>query len=423
MRTSDVVVIGLGFTGLPTALAVAEAGMSVVGVDVSPERVRQIAEGVSGFGLGTVSEDGVRAAIMSGGLRITGGGVTRARTYIVCVPTPPDRRGGVEMTALSGAMTAIAAVIGLGDLVLVQSTCPPGTLDERLRPLLEERSGLRVGRDFHLAGAPMRIDPGRSTHAFGAIPRVIGGCTKACADRAVCFVTAIGNSVVQVGTPLAAELVKVFENTFRMVNISLVNELAALCRASGVDVDEVLRAAGTKPFGFLAHRPSAGAGGDCVPVAARFFSLGARRLGLHSPVVDAALAVNDAMPSHTVHRFEAALGKPLRGSRILVVGIAYKADMANVRQSAAVAVLEELRRTAHVEYHDPHVPRLDLSDGSVLFSVALDTVDWSSTDAVVVMTKHRAVDHESLAARGVPTFDCTSGAPVTMGSPDNAIAA
>lgn len=423
MRTSDVVVIGLGFTGLPTALAVAEAGLTVVGVDVSPDRVRQITDGIPGFGLGTVSEDGVREAVVSGRLRITDGGVPRARTYIICVPTPPDRRGGVEMTALSGAVSAIATVIGAGDLVLVQSTCPPGTLDERLVPLLEERSGLRVGRDFHMASAPMRIDPGRSTHSFGAIPRVVGGCTRACAERAVRFVAAVGNTVVQVGTPLAAELVKVFENTFRMVNISLVNELAALCRASGVDVDEVLRAAGTKPFGFLAHRPSAGAGGDCVPVAARYFSLGARRHGLHSPVVDAALAVNDAMPSHTVHRLEAALGKTLRGSRILVVGVAYKADMANVRQSAAVAVVEELRRTARVEYHDPHVPRLDLPDGSVLHGVDLDAVDWSSVDIVVVMTKHRAVDHDSLSARGVPTFDCTTGDPVVMGAPDTAVAA
>ena len=411
MRTPEVVVIGLGFTGLPTALAAAEAGWTVVGVDASTDRVRQIVDEVPGFGLGTASEHRVREAIASGRLLVRGGAVCRAGTYVVCVPTPPDRRGGVDMTALAGAMAAIGAVLGAGDLVLVQSTCPPGTLGERLVPLLEAGSGLRAGVDFHVASAPMRIDPGRTSHSVTTIPRVVGGYTRLCAARAARFV---GEHVVEVGSPVAAELVKVFENTFRMVNISLVNELAALCRAHGVDVDEVVEAAATKPFGFLAHRPSAGAGGDCVPVAARFFSLDARRAGLHSAVVDAALAVNDAMPLRTVHRIEQALGKSLRGSRIVVVGVAYKADMANVRQSAAVAVLEELRRSAHVEYHDPHVPRLDLLDGSVLRSVDLDAVHWSAVDLVVVMTRHRAVDHNSLLARGVPAVDCASGAPLPL---------
>ncbi len=409
MRTPDVVVLGLGFTGLPTALAAAEAGSTVVGLDVSPERVRQITEEVPGFGLGTVSERAVGDVIAAGGLGISGGGVPRARTYVLCVPTPPDRRGGVDLTALTAAITSVAAVIGVDDLVLVQSTCPPGTVDEHLVPLLEEQSGLRAGTDFAIASAPMRIDPGRSSHPLQDVPRVVGGYTPACTERAARFVGAIGNQVVEVGSPLTAELVKVFENTFRMVNISLVNELSELCRAHGVDVAEVLRAAGTKPFGFLAHAPSAGAGGDCVPVAARFFSLSARRAGLHSAVVDAALALNDAMPLHTVHRIEKVFGKSLRGSRILVVGVTYKANVPNVRQSAAVTVVEELRRVASVEYHDPHVPRLDLADGGVLHGVSLDDVDWSAVDAVVIMTRHRAVDHEALAAHGVPTFDCGTG--------------
>ncbi|HEX6345997.1 nucleotide sugar dehydrogenase [Umezawaea sp.] len=421
MRPPDVVVLGLGFTGLPTALAAAEAGSAVVGLDVSPERVRRITEGVPGFGLGTVSERAVGEVIARGGLRVSGGAVPRAGTYVVCVPTPPDRRGDVDLTALTAAVTALAAVIGVGDLVLVQSTCPPRTLDRHLVPLLEERSGLRAGRDFAVASAPMRVDPGRASHPFHAVPRVIGGYTRACARRAKGFLDAVGGPVVEVGSSAAAELVKVFENTFRMVNISLANELAALCRAHGVDVDEVVDAAATKPYGFLAHRPSAGAGGDCVPVAARFLSLSARREGLHCSVVDAALAVNDAMPLRTAHRIEEVCGKSLRGSRVLVVGVTYKADVPNVRQSAAVAVLEELRRVATVEYHDPHVPRLELSDGSVLLGVALDDVDWSLVDAVVVMTRHRVVDHEALAARGAPVFDCGTGDPVRL--PDTGLAA
>ncbi|MCS7483260.1 nucleotide sugar dehydrogenase [Umezawaea endophytica] len=412
METPDVVVLGLGFTGLPTALAAAEAGFAVLGLDVSAERVRRIVEAVPGFGLGTASEHAVREAVVGGRLRVSGGGVPRARTHVLCVPTPPDIRGGVDLTALTGAVESVAAVIEAGGLVLVQSTCPPGTVDEHLVPLLEERSGLRAGVDFAVASAPMRVDPGRASHPFREVPRVVGGYTPACAERAVRFVEAIGNPVVEVGSALAAEFVKVFENTFRMVNISLANELAGLCRVHGVDVAEVLRAAGTKPFGFLEHAPSAGAGGDCVPVAARFFSLCASRTGARSPVVDAALAVNDAMPLHTVHRLAEALranGKALRGSRILVVGVTYKADVPNVRRSAAVTVVEELRRVASVEYHDPHVPRLDLLDGATLHSVALDDVDWSAVDAVVVMTRHRAVDHEALADRGVLTFDCGTG--------------
>jgi UDP-N-acetyl-D-glucosamine dehydrogenase len=426
MDTPDVVVVGLGFTGLPTAVAAANAGFAVVGLDNSPERVRQITDAEPGHGLGTASESAVRALVSGGHLAVRPAqlGVPRAQTYVLCVPTPPDHRGGLDLDALAHAVNAVAEVLGRGELVVVQSTCPPGTVAEQLVPLLESGSGLRAGIGFHVACAPVRIDPGRRSHAFEAVPRVVGGYTPKCTRRAAWFLRQVAQHVVEVGTCQAAELVKVFENTFRMVNISLVNELAALCRSYRVDVSEVLKAASTKPFGFLGHLPSAGAGGDCVPVSARFFSLCARRQGLLSPVVDAALAVNDAMPAHTAHRVREAfraLGKSVRDSRVLVVGITYKADVVNIRQSAAVMVIEELRREAEVAYHDPYIPSLPLADGSVLSNTALDDVAWHTVDAVLVMTRHRAVDYPALLARGVPVFDCSTGHPEAM-SPDTAAA-
>jgi UDP-N-acetyl-D-glucosamine dehydrogenase len=412
MVRSDVVVVGLGFTGLPTAVAAAEAGMRVVGLDSSPERIADVLGTRPGSGLGTVSESAIAGALASGRLvvRDIASGVPAGDVHVLCLPTPPDPRGGVDLRPLTQGLRAVAAVLRRGDLVLVQSTCPPGTVAQSVVPLLERVSGLRAGSAFHVACAPMRTDPGNRVHALTSIPRVVGGHTARCAHLAARFLSAMAHDVVDVTSTCAAELAKLFENTFRMVNISLVNEFAAVCRAYGADVAEVLQAAGTKPFGFLGHHPSAGAGGDCVPVAARFLSTAARRCGLMSPLVDTALAVNDAMPALTVHRLreavERVVGKPLRECRVLVLGVTYKADTPNVRQSAAVAVLEELRREASADYHDPYVPELVLSDGTRLRRTDLDD---GAFDFAVLMTPHRHYD--DLPHRGTPVFDCTTGEP------------
>ncbi|WP_158841942.1 nucleotide sugar dehydrogenase [Saccharothrix deserti] len=413
MGTPDVVVIGLGFTGLPTAVAAAGAGSLVLGLDSSARRIADVVESRPGCGLGTVSEQALREALGSGRLvvRDMSSGVPAAGVHVLCLPTPPDRRGGVDLRPLTQAAQEVAAVLRRGDLVLVQSTCPPGTVSQSLVPLLERVSGLRAGSAFHVACAPMRIDPGNQTYAFTTIPRVVGGHTRRCGHRATQFLSAMAKEVVSVTSTCAAELSKVFENTFRLVNISLVNELAAVCRVYGVDVNDVLRAAGTKPFGFLGHRPSAGAGGDCVPVSARFFSTAARRRGLLSPLVDAALAMNDAMPAHTVQRLRDVIpqvvGRPLRASRVLILGVTYKADTPNVRQSAAVAVLEELRRESWADYHDPYVPELVLSDGTHL--VGRDLGDVDDVDFAVIMTPHLV--YEDLSALDMPVFDCSTGEP------------
>ncbi|WP_246019406.1 nucleotide sugar dehydrogenase [Saccharothrix australiensis] len=405
--------MGLGFTGLPTAVAAAGAGLRVTGLDSSAQRVREVAEARPGCGLGTVSEHALRAALATGRLTVrdAASGPPVAEVHVLCLPTPADRRGGVDLRPLTTAALAVGSVLRPDDLVLVQSTCPPGTVAESLVPTLERSSRLRAGADFHVACAPMRIDPGNRSHGFAALPRVVGGHTTRCADRAARFLSGVAHEVVGVTSTCAAELAKVFENTFRLVNISLANEFAALCRAYGVDVAEALRAAGTKPFGFLGHEPSAGAGGDCVPVSARFFTAAARRRGLHSPLVDTAITVNDAMPVHTVHRLREAVhstGRSLRDSRVLLLGVAYKPDIPNVRQSAAIAVLEELHRETAVEYHDPYVPEVVLSDGTRLASRQLG--DFRSTDLVVVMTPHRV--YRGLEILDVPVYDCASGYPV-----------
>ncbi|MEU5691716.1 nucleotide sugar dehydrogenase [Actinosynnema sp. NPDC020468] len=419
MDAPDVVVVGLGFTGLPTAVAAAAAGSRVLGLDKSVRRVRAVTGTRAGSGLGTVSEHAVRTALRGGRLEVRAfrGRVPAAPVHVLCLPTPADRRGGVDLGPLSGVVDAVGRVLRPGDLVLVQSTCPPGTVAGSVVPLLERRSGLRAGPDFHVACAPMRIDPGNERHTYATIPRVVGGYTARCGLVASRFVSAMAQEVVGVTTSCAAELAKVFENTFRLVNISLVNEFAVLCRGYGVDVVEALRAAGTKPFGFLGHHPSAGAGGDCVPVAARLFSTAARRRGLHSPVVDAALAVNDAMPARTAHLVRAAVrrltGKALRENKVVVLGVTYKPDTPGVGNSAAVAVLEELRRDTDVSYHDPYVPELVLSDGTVL--VATGTREVAEHDVVLVLTRHDAYRDVLAGGYVVPVLDCAGGEPKAVG--------
>lgn len=412
MDIKDVAVVGLGFTGLPTAVAAARAGMTVLGVDASAERVREIAEQRPGCGLTTVAEHELGSALASGRLLLqhNGDGIPHAKIYLLCVPTPADRHGRLDVSLLVQAADDVARVMRPGTLVIVQSTCSPGTVEEVVLPRIAAASGLCAGLDFHLAHSPVRTDPGNVS--VDTVPRVVAGHTPRCTELAARFVSRVAHRVVAVSSPRAAELVKIFENTFRMVNISLANELAALCRAHRVDVDEVLEAAGSKPYGFLRHRPGPGAGGDCIPVSAGFFTASARRHGLHSPVVEAAIAVNNAMPAHVVHRVREALAArglpPLRRSRVLVAGVTYKPDTANVRQSAAVRVINELTGEADVAYHDPYVPNLLLDNGTTLVSQPAST----PADLVLIMTKHAA--HEPVRRDDVPVFDCSSGDPVEV---------
>jgi UDP-N-acetyl-D-glucosamine dehydrogenase len=414
MNDVDVVVLGLGFTGLPMAVAAARAGARVVGLDSSAHRVSEIVQARPGAGLTTVSEDLLRELLSGGRLRIraTTDYPPAARTHVVCVQTPPGPGLDADLTALFSAIDLVAARLRPDDLVLVQSTCPPGTVEPLLAPRLAAGSGLRPGADFFLAHSPVRTDPGREGPS--GVPRVVGGMSPRCTAAATRFLTESAERVVPVDGIGTAELVKVFENTFRLVNISLVNELADLCRAFEVDVHEVLDAAGTKPFGFLRHRPSPGAGGDCIPASARFFVAAARRHARSASIARSAIAVNDATPARTARLvrewWPAQDLPPLRECRVLVSGVTYKPDVPSTRRSAAVRVLENLRTETEIGYHDPYVPRLELRDGTVLHSQPLSP---GVADVVLVLSRHSAVD---VRGRGLPIVDCSSGQPRLLGS-------
>jgi UDP-N-acetyl-D-glucosamine dehydrogenase len=416
MDMFDVTVTGLGFVGLPTAAVAAKAGLRVLGVDRSAQRIEDIASLTPGCGLTTVTETELGGLLETGALQVrtTAARIPPSRTQVVCVPTSPGIDCGADIGPLLDTIDAVAARLRRGDLVVVQSTCPPGLVERVLLPRFTSGSGLAPGSGFFLAYAPVRIDPANDAFDLGDMPRIVSGVTPACRTAAERFLRQFTHNMVPVRSTHTAELVKVFENTFRLVNISLVNELATLCRASRVDFDEVLDAAGTKPYGFVRLQPSAGAGGDCIPVSAGFFAAAARSHGVAATVVETAIALNQAMPAATVHHIRQLLAAngmaELRGNRVLVVGITYKPDVPNVRQSAAVRVLEQLRLEADVRYHDPYVPALVLSDGTTLRSRALD----DDADIVLMLTRHRVVDESVLLRSSLPVVDCSGGAPMLL---------
>lgn len=415
MSDHDVAVIGLGFTGLTTAVSVARAGFKVLGLDDSADRVEEIRDVTPGCGRTTTSEHMLSWALETGRLEVRQSEADRssARIHVLCVPTPPAPGGGAELSSLHAAVDRVGTLLRVGDMVLVQSTCPPGTIERSVAPRLAQVSGFEPGRQIRLAYSPVRLDPGRTGADEGhRIPRVVAGMSARCTSAAVRFLRQFADRVVPVSTIATAELIKVFENSFRLVNISLVNELAALCHAKGVDVDELLDAAATKPFGFLAHRPGPGAGGDCVPVSAGFLAAAARDSGVGASIVDAALDVNRAMPERVVDRVETLLTArglpPLRACRVLVVGVTYKPDVPNVAGAAAVRIIERLRADGPVRYADPYVPSLRLADGTVLRAEELDPTE---ADVMLVLTRHSAIDLAAIAGHGTPVVDCATGWP------------
>lgn len=417
MERTDVVVVGLGFTGLPLAVAAARSGHDVCGVDSAAQRWGQIEQGTVLPGSGQVADDELRALARAGKLRAQGSGaVPAAAVYSLSVPTPMLGNGRIDTSFLTRASASVGRSLRRGSLVLVHSTCAPGTIEREVVPELARRSRLLPGIDFHVAHAPERIDPGLTGPGHGSLPRVVAGLTPQCTKAAVAFLRTVFDQVVPVSSLHTAEFVKTFENTFRLVNISLANELAAVCRDQGVDPAEVIEAAATKPYGFLPHRPGIGAGGGCIPVVTEFFRSTARIQGIVAPVVEAALAVNSAMPGRLIRRLQDLLaehgGPPLRGSRLIVVGVTYKPDVADIRNSSAVRVVEQLHAETTLSYHDPYVPRLRLERGTVLRSVPLERLE--SPEIAVILTRHSTVDYSRLREPGRLVIDCSSGTPVEL---------
>ncbi len=388
-------VIGLGYVGLPLVVAFAEAGQDVVGVDLDPRKVAAIKAGESY--IEDISSERLRAVLPR--IQATSHYQPLARTdaVLICVPTPLTPNREPDLSALMGAGQALGQVLQEGQLVVLESTTYPGTTRERLVPLLEQESDLRVGENFNVAFSPERVDPGRTDFTLANTPKVIGGMTQTCADRAAEMYGTVCENIVRVSTPEAAEMTKLLENIFRSVNIALVNELAILSDRMGIDIWEVVDAAATKPYGFMRFEPGPGMGGHCLPVDPFYLTWRAREFHMSTEFIELAGKINQQMPYHCVQRIERALNeisKPVRGSRILILGVSYKGGVGDMRESPALKIMEVLaERGAELSYYDPHVPSLP---DFALESVGLESAE-SSADAVVLVTAHPGIDHAELS--------------------------
>src|SRR5687768_11295441 len=348
-------VIGLGYVGLPLAVAFAEAGHEVVGLDSDSRKLESLASRRSY--IEDISDDAL--APLADSLKPTSryGDLASCHAVIICVPTPLTGSREPDLTYLVDSASSLYQVLQPEQLVVLESTTYPGTTRERLLPILEE-SGLKAGRDFHLAFSPERIDPGRTDHTIRTTPKLVGGVTDECCRRAAELYRLICDEVVEVSSPEVAELTKLLENIFRSVNIALVNELAQLCDRMGIDVWEVVDTAATKPFGFMRFDPGPGMGGHCLPVDPFYLAWRAREFDFYTEFIELAGEVNQAMPYFCAFRAVEVLndaGKAVRGARVLVLGVAYKAGVADTRESPALKLIHLLRaRGAEVSYHDPH---------------------------------------------------------------------
>jgi UDP-N-acetyl-D-glucosamine dehydrogenase len=390
-------VIGLGYVGLPLAVAFAEAGEEVVGVDVDPLKVNAISSGESY--IEDISSERLRAALPRIEATSHYQPLARADAVLICVPTPLTANREPDLSALQGSATELGNVLQKGQLIVLESTTYPGTTRECLVPILEQKSELRVGEDFNVAFSPERVDPGRTDFTLRNTPKVLGGMTQRCADRADELYGLICDHLIQVSTPEAAEMSKLLENIFRSVNIALVNELAILCERMGIDIWEVVDAAATKPYGFMRFDPGPGMGGHCLPVDPFYLTWRAREFHMSTEFIELAGKINQQMPHHCVERIERALNdvaKPVRGSRIAILGVAYKAGVGDLRESPALRIMEVLaERGGELSYHDPYVPSLPEFG---LESVPLQTA-VSGADAVVLVTAHRDVDYGALVTQ------------------------
>jgi UDP-N-acetyl-D-glucosamine dehydrogenase len=388
MRT--VGIVGLGYVGLPLAVAFAREGRDVVAVDFDARKVKAIEAGESYI------EDVPSELLQEVRERIHAdtryARLERADAVLICVPTPLTRNREPDLGPLLSATRELAKVLQAGQLVVLESTTYPGTTREQVAPLLEE-SGLKAGRDFHLAFSPERVDPGRTDYTLRNTPKVVGGLTEACAERAEELYGAVCEKVVRVSTPEAAELTKLLENIFRSVNIALVNELAMLTDRMGIDIWEVVDAAATKPYGFMRFEPGPGMGGHCLPVDPFYLSWRAREFDMATEFIELAGKVNQQMPYHCVTKVERALngaGLPVKGARIAVLGVSYKPGVGDVRESPALKIISLLQSLgADVAYHDPHVPELPQCG---LSGVSLEEA-LKDADVALIVTAHPTVDH------------------------------
>lgn len=403
-RSAAIGVIGLGYVGLPLALGFARHGYRIVGVDVDDRKVRTLGSGTST--IADVTDAEITEAVESGRFSATTdfAALAEVDAVFICVPTPFTSMKAPDLTYVEEASRRLGEVLRAGQLVVLQSTTYPGTTEEIVQPVIE-RTGLRIGSDVFLAFSPERIDPGHTSSAGFDVentPKVVGGVTPRCSELASLLLSQMIASVHQVSSPRAAEMTKLLENTFRSVNIALVNELALLAERMGIDIWEVIDAAATKPFGFMAFRPGPGVGGHCIPVDPFYLSWKAREYDYWTKFIELAAEVNSDMPRHVVDLVSSALnrtGNAIRGSSVLLVGVSFKPEVDDARNSPAEPIAQLLlRQGATVRYHDPFVPRFRIEptsqfrDEVVLESEDLTAETLTSADCVVVVTPHRSLD-------------------------------
>jgi UDP-N-acetyl-D-glucosamine dehydrogenase len=389
-------VVGLGYVGLPLAVEMAKAGHRVIGMDILADKVAEINAGHSYICDVPASE--VADLVADGLLQATCdfARASECDAIAICVPTPLSEMKEPDTSYMESAARAIAPHLREGVLVTLESTTYPGTTEEVVQPILET-SGLKVGGGLSLAFSPERVDPGNPTFQTRNTPKIVGGVTPRCTEHAVAFYGRFIDTIVPVSSTRAAEMTKLLENIFRCVNIALMNELLMISDRMGINIWEVVDAAKTKPFGFMPFKPGPGLGGHCIPIDPFYLSWKAREFDMHTEFIELAGRTNEAMPRYVVQRLMDALNdqrKPLAGSRVLILGVAYKANIDDMRESPAIKIAELLaEKDAHVVYHDPYVASFDLH-GTAYSSVALTQEEVSSADAVLVVTDHSTVDYD-----------------------------
>ncbi len=423
---TTVCIVGLGYVGLPLSLQFAASGLRVIGLDADPAKVEALNHGRSY--IRHIPAATIQSAVAARRFLASGewARVSEASAVVICVPTPLNRNREPDLSCVLDTGRAIAPHLRPGALVVLESTSYPGTTDESLRAVLEEGSGRVAGRDFHLAFSPEREDPGNPAGGVAAIPKVVGGYTPACLERAMALYGRAIQTLVPVSSCRVAEAAKLLENTFRSVNIALVNELKLVFGAMGIDIWEVIAAARTKPFGFMPFYPGPGLGGHCIPIDPFYLTWKAREYGRHTRFIELAGEINTAMPEHVLTRVAEALNqrrRSLNGSRIIVIGLAYKPDVDDERESPSYVLMEGLRRQgAEVGYHDPHIPVIkptrEHSNWAGTRSLPWTREVLSRCDAAIIATAHAAVNYRELAD-WVPciidTRNALAGIPVRPG--------
>jgi UDP-N-acetyl-D-glucosamine dehydrogenase len=407
-RKATISVVGLGYVGLPLACEFTQAGFTVHGIDVDAERAAAVAGGRSH--VSDVADEELQSAIDTGRLRpTTDFSVVRSSdAAVICVPTPLRKTRDPDISYIVSAMDSIIEYLHPGLLVVLESTTYPGTTEEVILPKMES-SDLRVGRDFFLAFSPERVDPGNPRFKTRNTPKIVGGITPDCARVAKALYEQAVDRIITVSNTRTAEMVKLLENTFRSVNIGLVNEMALMCARLGLDVWEVIDAAATKPFGFMPFYPGPGLGGHCIPIDPHYLSWKLRTLNYYAKFIELASEINGNMPLHVVSRAADALNdrrKSIRGARILVVGVAYKKDVGDVRESPALDIIKLLAdRGARIEFHDPYASEIAIDGGQTYHSVRLDAAALHGADLVLIVTNHSDFDYEFIVAKAACVLD------------------